>query len=186
MTLSNVNGMPCLEFRLGNTDGSSNLLIDAHARLTYSYRIEYLDECGSQQSIAQTQDLKLMHDNRMKLDEMVWTLRHMIDESSPLFGLDFREFPGNSIYQFEACINATQKHTGAPIFCQTAYVLEDILIGHRFVDQVTLDLEKRYLTVDYANFNETKPHPVWYPTNRNQHISFRPPSKRIEEHTDEP
>jgi inward rectifier potassium channel len=176
MTLSNVNGVPCLEFRIGNADGSSNFLEDIYARLTYSFVVEYTDDNGNVQHVAQTQDLGLLHDKRTRLGDLVWTLRHIIDETSPLFGLDFREFPGKSIYHFEACINATQGHTGAPVFCQIAYLLEDVLVGHRFVDQMSSNEDKSLFTVDYGTFNETIPYLVWYPVNRNQHLSFRPPS----------
>lgn len=177
VTLSNVNGVPCLEFRIGNADGSWNLLKDVNARLTYSFDVDYTDEKGAPQHVMQTQELRLLHDKRMRLADFVWTLRHMIDEHSPLFGLDFREFPGKSIVHFEACVNATQEHTGASVFCQTVYMLEDVLIGHRFVDQMSWSEDKTSFKIDYANFSKTTPHPVWYPVNRNQHISFHPSSR---------
>jgi hypothetical protein len=37
LTLCNVNGVPCLSFRLGNPDGHENPLTDINVRLTYSY-----------------------------------------------------------------------------------------------------------------------------------------------------
>jgi hypothetical protein len=166
ITLSNVNGVPCLELRVGNEDGSSNLLKDLRARLTYSYRTEYTDENGNKQSLGQTHDLHLIHDSHMKLDEVVWTLRHKIDESSPLFGLDFQVFPGSNIYCFEACINGTQENTGSPVFCQAHYPLGHLLIGHKFADQVSWNEDTSVMTVDYTHFNSTNPHPVWYPCSR--------------------
>ena len=44
------------------------------------------------------------------------------------------------------------------------YMPEDILVGHRFQDQIDYDPEKRTLVIDYSKMNETVPHPVWYPT----------------------
>jgi inward rectifier potassium channel len=166
ITLSNVNGVPCLELRIGNEDGSANLLKDLRARLAYSYRIEYTDENGKMQHIGQTQELHLIHDSHMQLGEIVWTLRHKIDESSPLFGLDFLEFPGNKIYAIEACFNGTQENTGSPVFCQMTYTLDELMIGHKFVDQISFNEQQSIMTVDYGTFNETVPHPVWYPCSR--------------------
>lgn len=163
ITMSNVNGMPCLEFRIGNDDGQNNLLKDLNIRLSYSYFIEYTDESGHERNMGQTQELQLLHHNRSKLDEFVWTCRHVIDETSPLFGLNFQEFPGSSIYFFEVCLNATQEHTGAPVFCQTRYFLEDVMIGKRFVDQMSWDEHRTVVKIDFANMNKTVPYPVWYP-----------------------
>ena len=180
ITLSNVNGVPCLELRVGNEDGPANVLQDLRARLTYSYRTEYVDENGNQQSLAQTHDLLLIHDSHMRLDGVVWTLRHKIDESSPLFGLDFQVFPGNKIFAFEACINGTQKNTGSPVFCQENYPLDHLLIGHKFEDQVSLNQETYVVTINYATFNKTHPHPVWYPCNRKVGSTFASPSENAE------
>jgi len=166
ITLSNINGVPCLELRVGNEDGSANNLLDLHARLTYSYRTEYIDENGNEQFLAQTHDLVLIHNSHMKLDEIVWTLRHKIDETSPLFGLDFQVFPGNKIFAFDTCINGTQENTGSPVFSQVRYPLDHLLIGHKFVDQVRFDAETSTVTVDHGVFDDTRPHPVWYPCQR--------------------
>ena len=168
MTMSNVNGMPCLEFRIGNPDGQNNLLKDLNVRLTYSYFIEYTDDSGHVRNMGQTQELRLLHHNKSKLDEIVWTCRHVIDETSPLFGLDFLTFPGNSIYHFEVCLNCTQEHTGAPVFCQTTYFLEDVMIGKRFEDQMSWNKDRTVMTIDYGNMSKTVPHPVWYPRSQIQ------------------
>ena len=37
LTICNINGVPCLSFRLGNADGHANPLTDINVRLTYSY-----------------------------------------------------------------------------------------------------------------------------------------------------
>jgi inward rectifier potassium channel len=164
LTLSNVNGLPCLEFRIGNADGSANLLTDISVRFMYSYHIAYTDEMGAKRSFGQTEELQLLSSKRTQLDEVVWTLRHVLDEESPLFGLDLLEYPGSTIYQFEVNLNATQDVMGAAVFEHTIYQVEDIMIGHRFKDQVTWDKETGEIRCDYSKMNETVPHPVWYPT----------------------
>jgi len=162
MTLCNVNGLPCLSFRMGNADGRINPLTDINVRLTYSYQIPYTDHKGEQNFFGQTEDLKLLSNRRHGLSE-VWTLRHVVDESSPLFGLNFNEHPGNKIFEFTLSVDAVQNLTKSSVNVQTAYAIEDILIGHTFKNQVSIDLETRVISSDFSQMSDTEPYPVWYP-----------------------
>ena len=127
LTLHNVNGIPCLVARLGNCDGRANVLTDVEARFAYSYYLEYTDEQGNQVGFAQTETLQLTSDRRHNLDE-VWTIRHVLDESSPLYGLDFETFPGNSIQLFRLFVCATQDVTKTTVSAQTEYMVEGMFI----------------------------------------------------------
>lgn len=162
MTLCNVNGVPCLSFRLGNADGTLNPLTDINVRLTYSYQIPYVDHNGEDKFFRQTEELKLLSNRQHGLLE-VWTLRHVLDEASPLFGLNFKEHPGDKIFVFTLSIDAVQDLTKSSVNVQTEYALEDILIGHNFKNQVFHDREKRVIKSDYAKMSDTEPYPVWYP-----------------------
>eukprot|EP00550_Attheya_septentrionalis_P000339 CAMPEP_0198291190 /NCGR_PEP_ID=MMETSP1449-20131203/8802_1 /TAXON_ID=420275 /ORGANISM="Attheya septentrionalis, Strain CCMP2084" /LENGTH=392 /DNA_ID=CAMNT_0043989795 /DNA_START=148 /DNA_END=1323 /DNA_ORIENTATION=- len=168
ITMTNVNGIPCLEIRIGNADGSENKLLDASVRFTYEFFTNYVDEKGEQQRFAQRSNLNLLANQRNELDEIIWTLRHVVDEQSPLFGLNFEEYPGSSIIAFRLMFNATQDVTGAQVTAQTKYELDHVMVGHRFKDQVNYDPAKRTLAFDYTNFSETVPHPVWYPASNNE------------------
>lgn len=163
MTLSNVNGVPCLELRVGNADGNDNPLLNVEVRMQYSFILEYSDEKGEKRSLGQTEDLKLLVDKRAVLDSYVWTLRHMVDENSPLHGLDFFSPPGSHIIDFHVALQATQEATGAMIFAHSGYQVEDVMIGHRFVDQIEYDKQTRVGTCDYAKLSETVPQHIWYP-----------------------
>jgi inward rectifier potassium channel len=162
MTLHNVNGLPCLVARIGNADGRSNLLLDVSVRLTVSYFLRYRDETGNEVGFGQTETLQLISDRRHHLDE-VWTIRHVLDESSPLYGVDFHTFPGNSIIELRLFVSATQNVTKTTISAQAGYMVEDILIGYRFQDQTVFDPETKTLTCDYSVMNSIVPHAVWYP-----------------------
>lgn len=162
LTLCNVNGVPCLSFRLGNADGQLNPLTDINVSLTYSFQIPYIDDKGDKNFFRQTEELKLLSNRQHGLKE-VWTLRHVIDESSPLFGLHFEEHPGNKIYLFTLSVDAVQELTKSTVNVQTGYSLEDILIGHTFQNQVTFDDDERVFTSDYSKMSATEPCPVWYP-----------------------
>lgn len=181
MTLCNVNGVPCLSFRIGNADGKLNPLTDINVRLTYSYRIPYHDHNGHEKFFQQTEELKLLSNRRHGLLE-VWTLRHVIDEASPLFGLHFEEHPANKIYVFTLSIDAVQDLTKSSVNLQTEYGLEDIMIGHSFLPLVSFDKDGREATSDYSKLSETEQYPVWYPSltgaydtrGRNRTKTFKP------------
>jgi hypothetical protein len=60
LTLLNANGLPCLKFCIGNTDGSGNLLTDISISFMYIYHTAYTDEMGANQSFGKTEKLKLL------------------------------------------------------------------------------------------------------------------------------
>ena len=41
ITLSNLNGFPCLQMRVGNPDWKTNPLTDVEARLSFQYHVKY-------------------------------------------------------------------------------------------------------------------------------------------------
>lgn len=147
MTLCNLNGVPCLSIRLGNADADTNPLTDINVRLNYSYQIPYKDHKGEEKLFQQTDELKLLSSRRFGLNE-VWTLRHVLDETSPLFGLNFDEHPANKIYVFNLSVDAVQDLTKSSVNIQTEYRIEDIVIGRQFVTLVTIDDKER--TYDYS------------------------------------
>ena len=173
MTLCNVNGVPCLSFRIGNADGKLNPLTDINVRLTYSYRIPYTDHNGHESYFQQTDELKLLSNRRHGLQE-VWTLRHVMDDTSPLFGLNFKEHPANKIYVFTLSIDAVQNLTKSQVNLQTEYALEDIMIGHTFENVFSFDEEGRAIASDYSKISNTEPYPVWYPALKGAYDTRQP------------
>ena len=162
IVLCNVNGLPCLQIRVGNADGSANVLTDVAVRLTYSYAITYTTPDGKKVNYGTTDELKLMNNRKHALAE-VWTLRHVLDETSPLFGLNLQEYPGSAIYEFRVSLSAVQDLTKTPITAQAGYQVLDVLVGHNFADQIHWNLETLVVTCDYSKMSETVPSPVWYP-----------------------
>ena len=166
MTLSNVMNDPCLEIRVGNADGLGNPLINAEARLTISSTQEYkCDEDGSKKRLSQTEELPLAVSSHHRFDG-VWTLRHFIDERSPLYGLRFDEFPATSITHFHLSVKAIQVLTTGEVFGQGMYETKDLMIGHKFQDQAEWDRETGKGSFDFAKLSSTSPSLVWYPNPR--------------------
>ncbi|CAJ1948881.1 unnamed protein product [Cylindrotheca closterium] len=164
MTLSNVMGQSCIEIRVGNVDASSNKLINAEASLTVVSHQEYQseDEGDKVLKISQPEDLKLAVTSQ-HLFFGVWTLRHFIDETSPLYGFRFDEFPGSTIIGFQLNIKAIQSLTKGEVYAQTRYQVEDLLVGHAFEDQAIWETAIQTAVFDYDKMSSTRPSFVWYP-----------------------
>ncbi|CAJ1948873.1 unnamed protein product [Cylindrotheca closterium] len=163
ITLSNVMGHPCLEIRVGNADGNANKLINADASLCVTSIQHY--RCPHEfnlRTTEETEELELFVNSRHRLDD-VWTLRHFIDDKSPLYGFRFDEFPGNTIRSLSLNVKAIQRATKNEVFGQAVYHLEDIMVGHRFEDQVTWDAGTRTAFIDYSKMSSTTLSMVWHP-----------------------
>ena len=157
MTLSNLNGIPCLELRVTNADGKANRLIDATARLTVTYALTHTDATGKPSHFANSQELSLLSNKQQQLDVLQWTLRHVIDETSPLFGVQFLNKSEAHIFDFRVAFNAVQENTGSMVYTQTDYEIEDILVGHRFEGMTEINRDDRKLVCDHSKLNNTEP-----------------------------
>jgi inward rectifier potassium channel len=166
ITYSNVKGVPCLEIRVGNADGISNVLLVASASLSVSSVHRYTCPDDKEvKTMGQTEELKLNRSNQHTLSG-VWTIRHFITEESPLYGYRFDEFPGDTIQRFHLCISVTQALTNGEVHKYIAYETKDVLIGHRFQDQIEYKKELGTITSDYGKMNKTLPAYVWYPVSK--------------------
>ena len=110
ITMCNVNGLPCLELRVGHADGDSNVIQNLTAKLNFMYTIHYVDELGAQRQFHSMQELDLLVNWRHELRE-VWTLRHVVDETSPLFGVLGVNGLQRDIKVFKVTIRGIQKVT---------------------------------------------------------------------------
>lgn len=163
MTLSNLLNEPSLEIRVGNADGKGNPLINAEASLCINSTQEYLcDDDGSRKRVSQTEELQLVVSSHHRLDG-VWTLRHFIDEKSPLYGFRFDEFPATTINAFQLSIKAIQVLTKGEVYGRALYQNQDIMVGHKFEDQTEWDEETKKGCFDFAKLSSTHPALVWYP-----------------------
>mmetsp|Transcript_7420 Transcript_7420/g.17769 ORF Transcript_7420/g.17769 Transcript_7420/m.17769 type:complete len:452 (-) Transcript_7420:283-1638(-) len=179
ITMSNVLGRPCFEIRIGNADGKANKLINVDASLCVTSVQEYEDpDDYTARKVVQTEDLQLAVSTQHKLNG-VWTIRHFVDEKSPLYGFRFDEFPGNAIYSIQLNVKAIQEVTKGEVYSQTAYQVHDIMIGHRFVDMAIWDPKTRRGFFDYDKLSAIQPSFVWYPT---PGCEVRPDNSPVVEH----
>jgi inward rectifier potassium channel len=144
--VSPFNGTPTLMVRLANL--RHHAMVDAEFRLLYM-RNELTKE---------GEDIRRFYALRLDFDHMIsfpaaLTLRHVIDETSPLFGLTSEDLKLTDSRMLVSIV-CTDPVIQAPVQSQTEYVHEQIAWNRRFAEIYTEDAVGRY-TVDYSKFDDT-------------------------------
>jgi inward rectifier potassium channel len=140
------NGAPALMFRLANL--RHHAMVEAEFRLLLM-RSELTKE---------GEDIRRFYPLRLEFDHLIsfpaaLTLRHVIDEASPLHGLTAEELKlaDSRMLLSIVCVDPVIQ---APVQSQTEYVHEQIAWNRRFAEIYTEDAVGRY-TVDYSKFDDT-------------------------------
>jgi inward rectifier potassium channel len=142
------NGLPTLMFRAANE--RQNLILEA--RIMVDFSIDQVTEEG--EAIRRFYELALLR-QRTSSFNLAWTVRHVIDQSSPLCGLTPEALiAGNAaIIVSLVGVDETVAYT---IIARHNYAAREILWDHRFVDMLTIgEGGDRYL--DYQHFHSVLP-----------------------------
>src|SRR3989442_7218954 len=145
-----LNGKPTLMVRIGNENHHS--MVEAEFRIMFS-RDEPLIEGGD---FRYFYDLKL-HFDQLTVFPAALTLRHEIDEKSPLFGATIESLETERALFFVSVVGidpviATEVQT------QKDYSWRELRFGHRFAEIYRESKgEARRLTVDYGRLHDTEP-----------------------------
>ena len=142
------NGYPALAFRAANE--RRNQIVEA--RITVDFAIDEVSKEG--EFLRRIYELPLLR-QRTSSFNLAWTVRHIIDESSPLYGLTPDQLiTGNAaIIVSLVGIDDTVAYT---INARRNYSAREILWNHRFVDMLTIEPSgDRYL--DYQHFHSVLP-----------------------------
>ena len=150
MVISPLNGKPTLMVRIGNENQHS--MVEAKFRIMYS----------RDQQLAEGGDFRYFYDLRLHFDRLTvfpaaLTLRHEIDEKSPLHGATIESLEAERALFFVSVvgIDPVIAAEGQP---QKDYTWRDLLIGHRFVEIYREHKgQARRLTVDYGRLHDTEP-----------------------------
>jgi inward rectifier potassium channel len=138
------NGVPTLTFRAANK--RRNLILEA--RITVDFAIDEVTTEG--EFIRRFYELQLLR-QRTSSFNLAWTVRHPIDENSPLYGLTpeiLLEGRASIIISLVG-IDETVAYT---IHARQNYSAREILWNHRFADMLTTEPNgDRYL--DYKYFH---------------------------------
>ena len=148
IVIAPLNGRPTLMVRVGNENQHS--MVEAEFRIMFS-RDEPLLEGGD---FRYFYVLKL-HFDRLTVFPAALTLRHTIDEKSPLFGATPESLEARRVL-FLVSVIGIDPVIAAPVQMQKDYTWHDIRFGERFVEIYT-ELEPGRLSVDYGRLHDTEP-----------------------------
>jgi inward rectifier potassium channel len=142
-----LNGRPTLMVRVGNLRQHS--MVEAEFRIMFN-RDEPLLEGGD---FRHFYNLKLQFDRLVAFPAAV-TLRHVIDEQSPLFGATPESLEASRAI-LVASVVGIDPVIPAAVQTQKDYLWRDIQFGQRFVEIYT-QLGDGKLTVDYGRLHDTE------------------------------
>lgn len=147
IVIAPLNGKPTLMVRIGNENHHS--MVEAEFRIMFS-RDEPLLEGGD---FRHFYVLKL-HFDRLAVFPAALTLRHTIDETSPLFGATPESLESSRVL-FIVSVVGIDPVIAAAVQTQKDYSWRDIQFGRRFVEIYTEHGGGR-LTVDYGRLHDTE------------------------------
>src|SRR5437867_6448805 len=148
IVIAPLNGRPTLMLRIGNLRQRS--MVEAEFRIMFS-RDEPLVEGGD---FRYFYVLKL-HFDRLTVFPAALTLRHTIDDKSPLFGATVESLEASRAL-FLVSVVGIDPVLAASVQTQKDYSWRDVRFGERFVEIYTEHGGGR-LTVDYGRLHETEP-----------------------------
>src|SRR6266513_3053515 len=150
MVVGPLNGKPTLMVRVGNENHHS--MVEARFRIMYT-RDQQLVEGG---------DFRYFHDLKLHFDQLTvfpaaLTLRHEIDEHSPLHGATIESLEAERALFFVSVVGIDQV-IAVEVQTQRDYSWRDVEFGRRFAEIYRESKgEARRLTVDYGRLHDTEP-----------------------------
>ncbi len=144
--ISDHEGQPTLMIRLANE--RHNIISNANARLWLFKNI--VSQEG--QSFRRFYELPLSRNESPAL-ALSWTLFHVIDEASPLYGFTAEDLETNNI-TLVVVVSGYDVVAAQTVHARKSYDHPEIRIGHRYAEILDTTEDGR-LRVDYGRFHET-------------------------------
>jgi inward rectifier potassium channel len=142
------DGIPTLMFRTANQRG--NQVLDASISVTLAR--QHVSSEGI--VMRRFEELKLVR-SRTALFALSWAIMHVIDESSPLYGLSCDEMYDKQM-EVIALLSGSDATMAETIYARYSYGPDDIKRDQRFVDVLSLTPKGQRL-VDLTRFHDTEP-----------------------------
>ncbi|HEY2802051.1 MAG TPA: ion channel [Chthoniobacterales bacterium] len=157
LVVAPFDGQPCLILRIANLRHHS--VVEAEFRIMFMRDEATLED----DSFRKFYTLKLAFD-RLIVFPTALTLRHIIDETSPLYG-ETPESLEASDARFVASIVCIETVIPASVQSQRDYTWRDVRFGERFVN-IYSETDDGRLVVDYGRLHDTEPVESLEPTSR--------------------
>jgi inward rectifier potassium channel len=140
------NGKPVLSLRLGNI--RTNRVFEGRAQLTL-----LRDEVSTEgEKLRRLINLKLQR-NETPLFVLSWTLFHLIDQDSPLFGVTPGEM-ANLGWEIYATFTGLDQDMAQNIVAHSTYQAEKIIRARKFVDMIRFDNGTRI--IDFSKLHDVE------------------------------
>lgn len=148
IVIGTLKGVPTLMLRVGNLRAQS--MVEAEFRILFS----------RDEPIAEDDTFRCFYHLKLHFDRLIsfpaaLTLRHTIDEQSPLYG-ETAESLARSRAIFVASVVGIDPVIPAAVQTQQDYTWRDLRFGERFVEIYSEPAEGK-LTVDFGRLHDTEP-----------------------------
>jgi inward rectifier potassium channel len=140
------DGKPTLMVRFANE--RHNFIGNATARLWFLRDFESIEG----QSLRRFYELPLVRSEHPALAPS-WTLYHVLDEASPLYGLTANDFDALNV-SLVVVVSGYDVVAAQTVYARKSYDYPDIRFGHRYADILGTSEDGR-LKIDYGRFHET-------------------------------
>lgn len=146
--ITSHEGKPTLMFRVGNQRG--NMIVEAQVHVVAV--LTTLTKEG--ETFYKAIDLPLVRDRQVGMSRG-WTVMHVIDEASPLHGLDAAGLARAEL-ELNIALTGIDDTTMQSVHTIHQYTDKDIRVGYRFADTMQVLPDGSYL-LDLRNFDRSVP-----------------------------
>jgi inward rectifier potassium channel len=144
--ISNHEGKPTLMVRLANE--RHNIISNATARLWLFKNVVSMEG----QAFRRFYELPLVRNESPAL-ALSWTLYHVLDEQSPLYGLNAEDLEPSNV-SLVLVVSGYDVVAAQTVHARKSYDHPDIRFGHRYAD-ILGTAEDGRLRIDYGRFHQT-------------------------------
>jgi inward rectifier potassium channel len=148
VVITPFEGKRTLMFRIGNR--RSNVIVEAQLHVVAMLTTTTAEG----ETFYKAHDLKLVRERQVGMTRG-WTVMHVLDETSPLFGLDAAALAAAEVEIYIA-LTGIDSITMQSVHSMHQYTDANIKIGHRFVDTLKPLADGKFL-VDLRNFDAVVP-----------------------------
>jgi inward rectifier potassium channel len=137
-------GNTAFMFRI--TNGRSNQLVELEAKVLFS-RIE-----GASRKYDQLQ----LERTRVVFFPLSWTIVHLIDEKSPLFGMTQQQLATKDA-EFMILLAGTDETFSQTVHARSSYKADEVVVGHKFVNIYESMDDDGVVSIDVRKLSDTEP-----------------------------
>lgn len=148
--MTTVDGKPCLMIRTANA--RHNFIVDVTAKLS----LLQVQTSSEGTRLRRIHDLQLVRDHQ-PMFFLGWTIMHVIDETSPLYGLTEADFKSSDL-SLVLILQGLDESTAQQMQSRQVYYYRDIKWQHRYIEAIYVD-EDGASHIDYGVFHDTEEMP---------------------------